>query len=138
MGVEVVTEAECLGDIIGDVSRRRGTVSEQGQKGPQTFVQGQVPLAEMFRLHQLPALSHTRSRHLHHGIRQPRRSAEQPGREADGERIQVGFNALLNRQSIASQRLRTAPAVAGVVIPAHEIPGEPPRRVFGPCARIRT
>ncbi len=48
MGVEVVTEAEYLGDIIGDVNRRRGTVSEQGQKGPQAFVQGQVPLAEMF------------------------------------------------------------------------------------------
>ena len=48
MGVEVVTEAEFLGDIIGDVNRRRGTVSEQGQKGPQSFVQGQVPLSEMF------------------------------------------------------------------------------------------
>jgi elongation factor G len=48
MGVEVVTEAEYLGDIIGDVNRRRGTVSEQGQKGPQAFVQGQVPLSEMF------------------------------------------------------------------------------------------
>ncbi len=48
MGVEVVTEAEFLGDIIGDVNRRRGTVSEQGQKGLQSFVQGFVPLSEMF------------------------------------------------------------------------------------------
>ena len=34
--------------IIGDINRRRGTVSEQGQKGLQSFVQGFVPLSEMF------------------------------------------------------------------------------------------
>jgi elongation factor G len=48
MGVETVTEAEYLGDIIGDFNRRRGSVTEQGQKGPQAFVQGFIPLAEMF------------------------------------------------------------------------------------------
>ncbi|MGA0586299.1 elongation factor G [Dyella sp. KRB-257] len=48
MSLEVVTEAEYLGDIIGDINRRRGSVSDQGQKGPQAFVQGFVPLAEMF------------------------------------------------------------------------------------------
>ncbi|MHC1481058.1 elongation factor G [Frateuria aurantia] len=48
MSLEVVTEADYLGDIIGDINRRRGQVSDQGQKGPQAFVQGFVPLAEMF------------------------------------------------------------------------------------------
>ena len=48
MRIEVVTEAEYLGDIIGDVNRRRGQVTDQGQKGPQATVQGFVPLAEMF------------------------------------------------------------------------------------------
>ena len=48
MKIEVVTEAEFLGDVIGDINRRRGQVSDQGQKGPQAFVQGFVPLAEMF------------------------------------------------------------------------------------------
>ncbi len=48
MKLEVVTEADFLGDVIGDINRRRGTVSDQGQKGPQAFVQGFVPLAEMF------------------------------------------------------------------------------------------
>jgi elongation factor G len=48
MRIEVVTEAEFLGDVIGDINRRRGTVSDQGQKGMQAFVQGFVPLAEMF------------------------------------------------------------------------------------------
>ncbi len=48
MKIEVVSEAEYLGTIIGDVNRRRGQVSDQGQKGSQVFVQGFVPLSEMF------------------------------------------------------------------------------------------
>ena len=48
MKIEVVSEAEYLGTIIGDVNRRRGSVTEQGQKGNQATVQGFVPLAEMF------------------------------------------------------------------------------------------
>jgi elongation factor G len=48
MKIEVVTESEYLGNIIGDVNRRRGQVTDQGQKGPQVYVQGFVPLSEMF------------------------------------------------------------------------------------------
>ena len=48
MRIEVVTEATYLGDVIGDVNRRRGQVTDQGHKGVQAFVQGFVPLAEMF------------------------------------------------------------------------------------------
>ena len=48
MRIEVVTESEYMGDIIGDVNRRRGQVTDQGTKGMQAFVHGFVPLAEMF------------------------------------------------------------------------------------------
>ncbi|HEY8518867.1 MAG TPA: elongation factor G [Gammaproteobacteria bacterium] len=48
MKLEVVTEAEYLGTIIGDVNRRRGHVTDQGPRGQQVFVQGFVPLSEMF------------------------------------------------------------------------------------------
>ena len=48
MRVEVVTESTYLGDVIGDINRRRGQITDQGQKGPQAFIQGFVPLAEMF------------------------------------------------------------------------------------------
>ncbi len=48
MRVEVVLDADYLGEIIGDFNRRRGSVTEQGQKGPSAFVQGFIPLAEMF------------------------------------------------------------------------------------------
>ena len=44
----MVTEATYLGDVIGDMNRRRGSITEQGQKGTNAFVQGFVPLAEMF------------------------------------------------------------------------------------------
>ncbi len=48
MRIEVVIESTYLGDVIGDINRRRGQVTEQGQKGPSAFVQGFVPMAEMF------------------------------------------------------------------------------------------
>jgi elongation factor G len=48
MRIEVVMEATFLGDIIGDINRRRGQVTDQGLKGTSAFVQGFVPLAEMF------------------------------------------------------------------------------------------
>jgi elongation factor G len=48
MKIEVVTESDYLGTIIGDVNRRRGSVTEQGQKGLQATVLGFVPLSEMF------------------------------------------------------------------------------------------
>ena len=48
MRVEVVIDADYLGDVIGDINRRRGQVIEQGQKGASAFIQAYVPLAEMF------------------------------------------------------------------------------------------
>jgi elongation factor G len=48
MKIEVVTEGDYLGTIIGDINRRRGQVTEQGQKGLQATVIGFVPLSEMF------------------------------------------------------------------------------------------
>jgi elongation factor G len=48
MKIEVVSEADYLGTIIGDINRRRGQVTDQGQKGQEVTVLGFVPLAEMF------------------------------------------------------------------------------------------
>jgi elongation factor G len=48
MSLEVVTEATYLGDVIGDINRRRGTINDQGQRGTQAYVDGHVPLSEMF------------------------------------------------------------------------------------------
>ena len=48
MAVEVVTPQEFLGDVIGDLSRRRGRVESQEQRGNALAVRASVPLAEMF------------------------------------------------------------------------------------------
>jgi elongation factor G len=48
MSVEVVTPEEFLGDVIGDLSRRRGKVQGQEPRGNALVVQAFVPLGEMF------------------------------------------------------------------------------------------
>jgi elongation factor G len=48
MAVEVVTPEEFLGDVIGDLSRRRGKVQGQEPRGNALAVQAFVPLGEMF------------------------------------------------------------------------------------------
>ena len=48
MAVEVVTPPESLGDVIGDLLRRRGQVHAQEQRGSSLVVQAEVPLARMF------------------------------------------------------------------------------------------
>jgi elongation factor G len=48
MSVEVVTPQEFLGDVIGDLSKRRGRVEGQEPQGNALAVQARVPLGEMF------------------------------------------------------------------------------------------
>jgi elongation factor G len=48
MSVEVVTPEEFLGDVIGDLSRRRGKVQGQEPRANAVAVQAFVPLGEMF------------------------------------------------------------------------------------------
>ncbi len=46
--VEVVTPEEYMGDVIGDLSGRRGRIESMDQRGSDRIVKAQVPLAEMF------------------------------------------------------------------------------------------
>ncbi len=46
--VEVVTPEEFMGDVIGDLQRRRGQVSGMEQRGNAQVISAHVPLAEMF------------------------------------------------------------------------------------------
>ena len=48
MAVEVVTPEEYMGDVIGDLSSRRGRVEGMEQRGNSHVVRAQVPLADMF------------------------------------------------------------------------------------------
>ena len=48
MAVEVITPTDHLGDVIGDLHRRRGDVLGQTQRGNASVVTASVPLKEMF------------------------------------------------------------------------------------------
>ncbi|MEK8029550.1 elongation factor G [Ideonella sp. DXS29W] len=75
MAVEVITPPDHLGDVIGDLHRRRGQVRGQGQRGNAAVVEAHVPLKEMFGyIGSLRALSSGRaqfSMHLHHHATAP-------------------------------------------------------------------
>jgi len=48
MGVEVVTPEEYMGDVMGDLSSRRGRIEGMEARGNTQVVRAQVPLSEMF------------------------------------------------------------------------------------------
>jgi elongation factor G len=50
MQIEVEAPEECTGDVIGDLSSRRGIIEEMTNKPDGiTAVRGRVPLSEMFQ-----------------------------------------------------------------------------------------
>ncbi len=48
MAVESVTPEEYMGDVMGDLSSRRGQIEEMGSRGTAKFIKSKVPLASMF------------------------------------------------------------------------------------------
>ena len=48
MKVEVTTPEEFLGDVMGDITRRRGQLQGMELRGNAQVVRAEVPLAEMF------------------------------------------------------------------------------------------
>jgi elongation factor G len=48
MKVEVIVPEEYVGNVIGDISSRRGRIETQESRGKDTVVRAYVPLAEMF------------------------------------------------------------------------------------------
>ncbi len=48
MGVEVVTPEEYMGDVMGDLSSRRGRIEGMEARGNTQVVRAQIPLSEMF------------------------------------------------------------------------------------------
>jgi elongation factor G len=48
MKVEVVSPPDYMGDVLGDLSSRRGKIGGMNQRGDSQVIDAQVPLAEMF------------------------------------------------------------------------------------------
>jgi elongation factor G len=81
MFVEVITPAEYLGDVIGDLHRRRGAIRSQAPRGTASVVLAHVPLKEMFGyIGQLRALSSGRAQYSmqfdHYAVAAARIAAE--------------------------------------------------------------
>ncbi|MBX7245938.1 MAG: elongation factor G, partial [Candidatus Sumerlaeaceae bacterium] len=48
MAVEVVTPEDYFGEVLGDLSSRRGKIEESGRRANSQVVRANVPLSEMF------------------------------------------------------------------------------------------
>ena len=48
MKMEVITPEENMGDIVGDINRRRGQVNDMGDRAGAKTIKADVPLSEMF------------------------------------------------------------------------------------------
>ena len=62
MAVEVVTPQEFMGDVIGDLSRRRGRVESQEPRGNAVAVKGQRPAVRDVRVRDRSAFHHPGTR----------------------------------------------------------------------------
>jgi elongation factor G len=48
MKIDVATPKNYMGDVIGDLNRRRGRIEQVEDRGPVQYIHGFVPLSEMF------------------------------------------------------------------------------------------
>jgi elongation factor G len=48
MAVEIIVPSEYMGDVMGDISSRRGRIEGQDERGNAIVISCMVPLAEMF------------------------------------------------------------------------------------------
>src|SRR5699024_1362143 len=48
MKLEVITPEESMGDIVGDLNRRRGQVNDMSDRSGAKLIKAEVPLSEMF------------------------------------------------------------------------------------------
>src|SRR5690606_19267305 len=48
MKVEVLTAEEYMGDIVGDLNRRRGQINDMSDRAGAKVIKAEVPLSEMF------------------------------------------------------------------------------------------
>ena len=93
MAVEVVTPEDYMGDVIGDITSRRGRIQHMEARGSAQVITCKVPLSEMFGYAtDLRSLT-PGARQLHHAVRRLRAGAQDasakrssPRRRAEADR----------------------------------------------------
>jgi translation elongation factor EF-G len=68
MKVEVVTPDQYMGDVTGDLNRRRGMLEGMDSRGNAQVIKAKVPLSEMFGYVTQLAFTFFRSRNFNHGV----------------------------------------------------------------------
>ena len=88
MKLEVITPEENMGDIVGDLNRRRGQVNDMGDRAGSKVVKADVPLSEMFgyvtSLRTLSSGRATSTMEFSHYAEPPSNIAEQVIKNATG------------------------------------------------------
>ena len=74
--VEVETPEEYMGDVIGDLSSRRGRILSMEKRGKTQIVKARVPLSTMFGVRDHDALALPGPGDLHHAVRKLRGSSQ--------------------------------------------------------------
>ena len=88
MAVEVVTPEDYMGDVIGDLSSRRGKVEGMEQRGTSQVDQGAGSALRYVRLRYRPALAHPGARDVHDAVQllPGRPGVDRPGDHRPGDR----------------------------------------------------
>ena len=73
--VEITAPEEYMGDIMGDLSSRRGKPQGMETQGHSQIIKAIVPLSELLTYASTLEVDHLGSRHLPHGVRPLRRAA---------------------------------------------------------------
>jgi elongation factor G len=93
MKVEVTTSQEFFGDVLGDISRRRGHILGQEERGNSTVIRANVPLAEMFGyVNELRSMTSGRasySMEFDHYAEVPRNIAEEIKAKSHGKAVRA-------------------------------------------------
>ena len=89
MAVEVETPEEKMGDVMGDLSSRRGVIQGMEDLAGGKAIKAEVPLGEMFGYSTHAALAHAGPRDLHDGIQALRRGAEERRRSSHQREDQI-------------------------------------------------
>jgi elongation factor G len=93
MKLEVLTPEENMGDIVGDLNRRRGHMEGMGDRSGSKVVKAKVPLSEMFgyvtQLRTMSSGRATSTMEFSHFAEAPRNVAEEVIAKAKGKKIEA-------------------------------------------------
>ena len=91
MKIEVLTPEENMGDVVGDLNKRRGQIEGMDSRGNARVIKGKVPLSEMFgyvtQLRTISSGRATSTMEFSHYDPAPRQVQEEVVAKAKGKKV---------------------------------------------------